>query len=239
MEEKNLIEHLRDLRKVVLASMGWIFLGMVGAWVFGDQLFDIIRAPISPFLKTSEGGLVYTSPMENFFAYVKVALIGGVVLSCPFWMYQIWWFVSPALYRNEKKFALVFVFLGTILFLFGVCFSYFVVYPLMFDFLFSFGSDKDLAMITMSEYLSFFIKTTLLFGIAFEMPLAITGLGLIGVVDSTLLKNNRRYAIFIIAVIAAVLTPPEPFSMVMMWLPLYGLFELSILGLAHLEKKPA
>lgn len=237
MEEKNLIEHLKDLRKVVLMCMLWITVGMIACWAYGEILFDIIRAPISPFLTNSGGGLVYTSPLENFFAYVKVALVGGIILSCPLWIYQIWWFVSPALYREEKKYALFFVFLGSVLFLFGVSFSYFVVYPIMFDFLFSFGGEKDVAMITMSEYLGFFIKTTLLFGLAFEMPLVILGLGLLGFVDSKFLRGSRRHAIFIIALVAAVLTPPDPFSMAMMWVPLYTLFELSILGLAYTEKR--
>lgn len=237
MEEKSLVDHLRDLRSTVIYSMLYIGIGMVVAWIYSEELFDIIRKPISPYLKGSDGGLIYTNIMENFLAYVKVSLIGGVILSCPFWMYQVWNFVSPALYKNEKKFALIFVFFGTVLFLTGVCFSYFLVYPFMFDFLFSFGSGKDQAMITMGEYLGFFFQTTLLFGVAFEMPLVIIILSVLGFVSSEFLKENRRYAVLFIAIISAVLTPPDPLSMMTMLIPLYTLFEVSIFGVKYLEKK--
>lgn len=237
MEEKSLVDHLRDLRNAVLFSMLYISIGMIVAWIYKEELFDIIRKPISPYLTGSGGGLVYTNIMESFMAYVKVSLIGGVILSCPFWMYQIWKFVSPALYKNEKKYALAFVFFGTVLFLTGVSFSYFLVYPFMFDFLFSFGNGKDQAMITISEYLGFFIKTTVLFGVAFEMPLVIMLLGVLGFVSSSFLKENRRYAVLIIAIVSAVLTPPDPLSMMMMLIPLYTLFEISIFGVKYLEAK--
>lgn len=236
MEEKNLIDHLRDLRNVVIFSLIYIGLGMCVAWIYKEEIFDIIRKPISPFLKGSNGGLVYTNIMENFIAYIKVALIGGVILSCPFWMHQLWRFISPALYKNEKKYALGFIFFGTVLFLTGVSFSYFVVFPFMFEFLFSFGSGKDIAMITIGEYLGFFVKTTVLFGVAFEMPLIITVLGMLGFVDSKFLREQRRYAIFIISIVSAVLTPPDPLSMIAMMVPLMTLYELSIISVAYLAK---
>ncbi len=237
MEEKNLIDHLKDLRSMVIFSIVYIIIGMMIAWIFKEQLFDIIRTPISPYLKNSDGGLVYTNITENFVAYIKVSLIGGILISCPFWMHQIWRFVSPALYKNEKKYAALFIFLGTVLFFGGVCFAYFIVYPFMFDFLFSFGSGKDQAMITIGEYLGFFVKTTVLFGFAFEMPLIITVLGVFGLVSSTFLKESRRYAALFISVGSAILTPPDPLSMLMMMLPLYLLFELSILSVSYLETK--
>jgi sec-independent protein translocase protein TatC len=237
VEEKSLVDHLRDLRSAVLYSILYISIGMVVAWIYKEQIFDIIRRPISPYLKGSDGGLVYTNIMENFIAYVKVSLIGGVIISCPFWIYQIWKFISPALYKDEKKYALGFVFFGTVLFLTGVCFSYFLVYPFMFDFLFSFGNGKDQAMITIAEYLGFFIKTTILFGVAFEMPLIITILGVLGFVSSSFLKANRRYAVLLISIASAILTPPDPLSMIMMLIPLYALFEISIFGVKYLEPK--
>ncbi len=237
MEEKSLIDHLKDLKTMVVYSLLYISLGMIVAWIYKEQIFNIIRLPISPYLKGSDGGLIYTNITENFIAYVKVSLIGGVILSCPLWLYQIWRFVSPALYKEEKKFAVLFVFSGTLLFLMGVCFSYFIVYPFMFDFLFSFGSGKDQAMITIGEYLGFFVKTTFLFGLAFEMPLIITILGVLGFVDAKFLKDSRRYAILFIAIGSAILTPPDPFSMLMMMVPMYGLFELSILSVKYLEPK--
>ncbi len=237
MEEKSLVDHLRDLRSVVIYSLIYIVIGMCISWTYREELFDIIRKPISPFLKSSGGGLVYTNIMESFMAYVKVAFVGGVIISCPFWMHQIWRFVSPALYKEEKKSALLFIFFGTVLFIGGICFAYFAVYPFMFEFLFSFGSGKDQAMIKISEYLGFFVQTTLLFGVAFEMPLIITILGILGFVSAKFLRQNRRYAILFISIISAVLTPPDPLSMMMMMIPLCSLFEISIFSVQYLERK--
>lgn len=237
MEEKSLIDHLRDLRSAVVYSIIYIILGMCVAWVYKEELFDIVRQPISPYLKASNGGLVYTNIMESFMAYVKVAFVGGVVISCPLWLHQIWRFISPALYKEEKKSALLFIFFGTVLFVAGILFAYFAVYPFMFEFLLGFGSDKDQAMIKISEYLGFFVQTTLLFGLAFEMPLILTILGILGFVSAKFLKEHRRYAVLFLSIASAVLTPPDPLSMIMMLVPLYTLYELSIFSVQYLEKK--
>ena len=237
MVEKDLVGHLKDLRSAVVFSGIFIGLGMVISWIFKDFLFDIIRRPVSPFLKNSQGGLIYTGVTENFFAYLKISFVGGVVVSCPLWIHQLWRFISPALYAKEKKYALVFVFLGTLLFLSGISFAYFIVYPFIFDFLFSFGSGQDQALITIREYLGFFVKTTLIFGATFEMPLIISMLGVLGIVSSQFLREKRRYAILFIALGSAVLTPPDPLSMLMMMGPLYILYELSILSVYFLESK--
>ena len=237
MVEKDLVGHLKDLQKTVIFSGIFIGLGMVGAWIFKEALFDIIRKPISPFLKNSQGGLIYTGVGENFFAYLKISFVGGVIVSCPLWIHQLWRFISPALYVKEKKYALVFVFLGTFLFLLGVSFAYFIVYPFIFDFLFGFGSGQDQALIAIKEYLGFFVKTTLVFGIVFEIPLIISLLGALGVVSSQFLREKRRHAILFMALGSALLTPPDPLSMLMMMGPLYVLYELSILSVRFLEFK--
>lgn len=237
MVEKDLIDHLRDLRSCVIYSIVFILLGMSVAWIYKELLFDLIRQPISPYLKDSGGGLVYTGIMENFVAYLKVSFVGGVIISCPLWIHQIWRFSSPALYRKEKKYAAVFIFAGTFLFIGGVTFAYYIVYPFMFDFLLGFGNGKDQALITVKEYLGFFVQTTMLFGLAFEMPLIITILGMLGIVSAQFLKERRRYAVLFIALISAVLTPPDPLSMLMMMGPLYLLFELSIISVSLLEPK--
>ncbi len=177
LEEQSLVDHLRELRKrLVYSILGILVFGAL-SWVYKEQLFDVIRKPIEPFLSTEEKGLIYTGLMENFVAYIKISALGGVILSCPFWLYQIWCFMSPALYKSEKKYGVGFILSGTILFLSGVSFVYFLVYPLAFEFLLSFGQGQDTALITVSEYLSFFLKTTFLFGLAFEIPLILTILG--------------------------------------------------------------
>lgn len=204
-------------------------------WGFSTELMNLIRYPITPYLP--EGGLIFTGVMDKFMAHVKVALLGGVIISCPFWVYQLWKFVAPGLYESERKYAGVFILCGSLLFLIGVGFVYFFVYPVAFEFLMGFGDDADKPMIAIGEYLSFFITTTLLFGLAFELPLFLVVLALIGIIDADFLKRNRRYAIVIMAFMAALLTPPDVISMTMMLVPLYVLYESAIVAITVLVKR--
>ncbi len=226
-QQQTLVEHLTDLRKSLLRSVIAVLIGFAGSWIFSEFLFDLIRQPIAPFLK--EGGLVFTAPMDKFLAHIKVSLLAGIIVTCPFWIYQIWRFIAPGLYDNEKKYGVGFIFSGSFLFLTGVCFVYYIVFPMAFDFLMNFGGGTDSAMITIGEYLSFFTTTTLVFGAAFEMPLILTILGMMGVIDHHFLASKRRYAIVILAALSAFITPPDVISMFAMLIPLALLYELSIL----------
>lgn len=237
LPEESLVEHLRELRKRVVYALLGIIIGAGLSWIFKEQLFDLIRKPIEPFLTTEQKGLVYTGLMENFLAYVKVSLLGGVIISCPFWLYHLWQFISPALYKSEKRYAVSFIFVGSALFFLGVTFVYFLVYPIAFDFLLGFGAGKDQALITVGEYLSFFVRTTLLFGVAFEVPLVLTILGIMGLVTADFLAANRRYAFLFLCVLSAVMTPPDPLSMLMMATPLALLYEASIWSIRILVKE--
>ncbi|MGH1469452.1 MAG: twin-arginine translocase subunit TatC [Bdellovibrionales bacterium] len=237
LKEESLVDHLRELRKrLVYGILGIVFCA-AGCWLYKELLFDIIRQPIEPFLSTEQKGLIYTGLMENFIAYVKISLLGGVIVSCPFWMYHIWKFLSPALYKKEKRYGVAFIFSGTALFLTGVSFVYFMVYPLAFDFLLSFGQGQDQALITVNEYLSFFLKTTFLFGLAFEIPLILTILGILGIVSSDFLVENRRYAFLFLSFASALMTPPDPLSMLMMAGPMALLYEISIISIKVLAPK--
>jgi len=235
-DDYTLVEHLTELRDRLIRSIIAVGLLSIVAWNFKEFFFGIIRAPILPYLPNE--GLVYTAPTDKFMAFLKVSFLSGVIMATPVWVYQFWMFIAPGLYKNEKKFGLYFIFFGTLLFLTGVTFVYFVVYPLAFEFLLNFGGDTDKAMITINDYLSFFITTTIVFGLAFELPLVLTLLGIIGLVTQPLLKALRRYAIVLICVMSAVITPPDVMSMVLLVLPLYGLYELSIILVGIFGKKP-
>ncbi len=234
---QTLTDHLTDLRNCLVKSAYGVVVGTLLCWMFSEKMFDIIRAPIAPYLET--GGLVFTNPMDKFMAHIKLAFMGGVMVSCPVWLYQLWSFIAPGLYANEKKYTITFITAGSGLFASGVLFVYFVVFPAAFHFLLTFGGTADKPMITISEYLSFFITTTLVFGAAFELPLVIVLLGMIGVVNSTMLREKRRYAIVAIAAVAAVVTPPDLLSMLLLLIPMWGFYEISILIVALLEKKRA
>lgn len=232
---QSLVEHLTDLRYRLIYSAYGIILGFIACYAFSEKIFDILRTPIQPYLP--EGGLIFTGPMDKFMAHLKISFMAGVVLSCPFWLYQAWLFVAPALYKKEKRFAASFIFAGTGLFVGGVLFTYFVVLPMAFGFLMTYGGPTDKPMISIDQYLSFVTHTALAFGAAFEMPLIISTLGMLGFVSKKFLQEKRRYAVMGISVISAIITPPDLLSMVLMLVPMWGLYEISVLIVGIFEKR--
>lgn len=236
-EGESFVEHLTELRKRLIYVLCIVLAGAGCSWGFSEQIFEILRRPISPYLPSSDGGLVYTGVMEKFISHIKVSFLSGVILTTPLWLYQIWCFVAPGLYKKEKKFALSFLFSGTVLFLLGVSFVYFIVYDIAFNFLMNFGGTVDKPLITIGEYLSFFSMTTLLFGVAFEVPLILVILGVMGVIDDQLLQRKRKYAIVLMAIGSALVTPPDPLSMLMLMLPLLILYEVSVVLVKILGRK--
>jgi len=230
-----MIEHLVELRDRIIKSLYGILAGMLLCWSVSEKIFDLVRAPIAAYLPT--GGLFFTAPMDKFLAHIRLSLFAGVIISAPFWIYQIWKFVAPALYSKEKKYAMGFIFSGTGLFAVGVSFSYFVVFPMAFKFLMTFGGDADKPMITIDHYLSFVTTTALAFGVSFELPLILVILGMMGIISQQNLKDKRRYAILGLAVMAAILTPPDLLSMLMMLVPMLFLYEISVILVGVFERK--
>jgi len=223
----SMVGHLTELRKRIIYIFYSIFAGFLASWSVSEKIFDIARKPIEAFLPT--GGLVFTAPMDKFLAHLKVSLLSSVIISSPLWVYQIWKFIEPGLYKDEKKFGYVFIFFGSTLFTVGVSFVYFVVYPMAFKFLMNFGGGTDQPMITMSEYLSFFTTTTIIFGLAFEMPLFLSILGKLGIINRAFLRKYRRFAVVLLAALSALFTPPDVVSMLLMMGPMLTLYEISIL----------
>lgn len=236
-EEKNmsLIEHIGELRFRITRAAYGIFFGMCLAWGFSEKLFDLIRKPIQPYLPG--GGLVYTGPIDKFMAHIKIAFVAGLIVSAPWWLYQLWKFISPALYKNEKKMATGFIFFGTFQFILGVLFSYYVVLPMAFHFLMNFGGSIDKPMITIDQYLGFFTQTAVVFGLTFEMPVVISFLGMMGLVSKRFLKEKRKYAVVGITAVSAVAAPPDALSMVLLMVPLWVMYEISIVVVGLFEKK--
>ncbi len=235
LKNQSMMDHLVELRSGLIKSLYGILAGMILCWSVSEKLFDIIRKPIAAYLPT--GGLFFTAPMDKFLAHVRISLFGGVILSSPLWIYQIWKFVAPGLYSKEKKYAVGFIFSGTALFAIGVSFAYFVVFPMAFKFLMTFGGDADKPMITIEHYLSFVTTTALAFGASFELPLILVILGMMGVISQKTLKEKRRFAIVGLAILSAILTPPDLLSMLMMMAPMVVLYELSVILVGIFERK--
>jgi Twin arginine targeting (Tat) protein translocase TatC len=232
---QSLIEHLGELRTRLVRCVFILFVATGVAYGFSEKIFNFVRAPIAPYLPG--GGLIFTGPMDKFIAHLKLSFVCGIIISCPLWLYQVWLFVAPGLYQKEKRYTAGFIVSGTGLFLLGAAFSYWIAMPMAFQFLMNYGGDIDKPMISIDQYMGFFTQLCLMFGVAFELPLIIVVLGMMGIVSQAFLRKNRRYAIMTIAVIAAVITPPDLLSMVMMLAPMVVLFEAAVIIVGIFEKK--
>lgn len=231
----SLVDHLTELRDRLIKSAYAIAITTVICFLFHEQLFNIVRGPVAQHLP--DGGLVFTNPMDKFLAHMKLSAVCGIIFACPAWIYQVWMFVAPGLYAHEKKYSLAFIAAGVGLFITGVCFAYFLVLPMAFEFLFNFGGGVDKPMITISEYMSFFATMILVFGASFELPLILVILGVLGLVSSQTLREKRRYAIVALATVSAVITPPDVLSMLMLLVPLSVLYEISIIVVRLVERQ--
>ena len=234
-QQMSLTDHLTELRKRIVNSLIALLVFTAVAYQYSKELFDFIRKPIQKYLP--EGGLVYTAPMDKFMAHFKLSLVAGLIASCPFWLYQLWKFVAPGLYKNEQKYMTSFITLGSFFFISGAAFSYYIALPMTFDFLFSFGGDQDKAMITIDHYLDFVSQFAIMFGLSFELPLILTILAMAGLVSQKFLIDKGRYAVMILAIVAALITPPDIMSMAIMLVPLIALYYLGILMVGFVQKK--
>ena len=239
MDEKKLplTGHLQELRRRLILSFIAVGIGFGACYTFSQSLFEVLAAPL---LKVMPAGssLVFTSVAEAFFTYMKVGFIGGLILASPYVLYQVWAFVAPGLYRHEKKYIVPFVFLGSFFFTLGIVFAYVVVLPVGYRFFLGYATDFIKPLPSIKEYLSFSIKFLLAFGLVFEFPVVLLILAKIGVIDARTMARYRRYAILLIFIFAAVMTPPDLISQLLMALPLMALYELSILLAKLFGKRP-
>jgi sec-independent protein translocase protein TatC len=224
----SLTDHLMELRKRLVRSVIILLVGFGVCYYYKDFIFDIVTRPLVQVLPKNSY-LIYTGLTEAFFVYMKLAFFASLIITCPLIIYQIWRFISPALHSTEKKYVLPFVFFSTLLFISGVLFGYFIALPPAFEFFVSFNNQYLQSMISFSDYISLFVTFLLGFGLSFELPVFMFFLAKLGIVNSQLLSRQRKYAILIIFIVAAILTPsPDALSQILMAIPLMFLYELSI-----------
>jgi sec-independent protein translocase protein TatC len=228
--------HLDELRRRLIVCFVSVGVGFVACYFFKVELFYILVAPLQKVMKSGET-LIYTHLPEAFFTFLKTAFIGGLMLASPIIIYQFWMFIAPGLYDREKRLLVPILFLSVLFFVGGALFGYFIVFPYGFQFFLSFATDTIRPMPSMKEYLGFASKLLLAFGLIFELPLVITFLARLGIVTVDFLKKNRKYAILLFFVTAAVLTPPDVVTQFMMAMPMIALYEVSILGARIFGKK--
>jgi sec-independent protein translocase protein TatC len=231
--------HLEELRSRLIRILAAVGIGFLVSYAFKEWLFKVITRPLAGVLPP-HSFMIYTGLPEAFFIYMKLAFFASLFLTSPYTLYQIWKFISPGLYRREKKYVVPFILSSTTLFISGVLFGYFIALPPAFSFFVSFSSDFLKPMFSLKEYLSLSLKFLLGFGVSFELPVFIFFMTKIGIVNSRMLSKQRRYAILIIFIVAAILTPsPDAVTQTLMALPLMFLYEISIFVAKFAEKKPS
>ena len=228
--------HLEELRKRLIVCFVAVGIGFLLSYGFKEYLFQILVHPLVKVMKPGDS-LIFTGLPEAFFTYLKVAFLAALMLAAPIIIYQFWMFVAPGLYDREKRLMLPIVFLSSVFFIGGALFGYFIVFPWGFKFFLGFATETIRPMPSMKEYLGFSAKLLLAFGLVFELPLVLTFLARLGIVSVEFLKKNRKYALLLFFVGAALLTPPDVVTQIMMAMPLMVLYEISILGARMFGKK--
>lgn len=239
-----LIEHLLELRTRLMWSVGAFAIAFMVCYYFSTAIYGFLARPLAEILMEQGGErrMIFTALYEAFFTYLKVAFFGAVFFSFPMWATQLWLFIAPGLYRSEKRAIYPFLLASPILFTMGAALAYYFIFPLAWRFFISFETPTGAGGIPVqleakvSEYLSLVMHMILAFGVAFQLPVALTLMAKVGIVSVDGLKRGRRYAIVGMFVAAAILTPPDVISQVGLAVPLIILYELSILAATWMNR---
>ena len=221
-------DHLEELRFRVMRCLMVFMVGFAGCYFIADPILAVLRKPLFAVLPPEQRKLYFTSLFENFMTHLKIAGVASLFLLSPFYFYQLWKFISPGLHEREKKMVIPFVASATLFFAAGGCFAYFVLFPVGFHFFVTYGAPTDVPLLTIDSYYGTCLKLLLLFGLAFELPVLISLLGYLGLVDAIMLRKQRRTAIIAISVISALFAPPDAISMLILAAPLVLMYEGSI-----------
>lgn len=237
-DAETFISHLIELRDRLLRMVAGMLVAFVALFPFANKIYTLLAHPL--LAKLPHGGqMIATAVTTPFFVPMKVAMLAAIVLSLPFTLYQIWAFVAPGLYRHEKKFAVPLIVMSTLLFLAGMAFAYFVVFPIVFGFIAHAAPEGVAVMTDIENYLDFVMTMFLAFGTAFEVPVVVVLLVTFGAVSIDTLKSIRSYVVVGAFVVGAIFTPPDVVSQFMLALPLWLLYEAGILVARLMGTKPA
>jgi sec-independent protein translocase protein TatC len=228
LAEGSLISHLVELRDRLVRALIAVAIAFVPCAIWSKELFTLVADPLSKQLPEGTT-MIATNPIATFMGPLKLAILTALFLAVPVVLYQLWAFIAPGLYRHEKRFAIPLVVSSIVLFYAGAAFAYFIVFPLMFQFLAANAPEGVQMMTDMSQYLDFVVFLFFAFGAAFEIPVATVLLAATGLVKIETMTKNRGYVVIGIFVVAAFLTPPDALSQSFMAVPMYLLYELGII----------
>ena len=244
-KHSSFVDHLTELRSRLLKSLVFLLIFFIICYFFAENIYSFLVAPYADAVRddSSERRLIYTALHETFITYLKLSFFTAMLVTSPIIITQIWKFVAPGLYKNEKKALLPYLIATPILFLLGSMLVYYLIMPLAIKFFLTFETIGDINGLPIqleakvNEYLSLIMRLIFAFGISFQLPVLLSLLARIGVVDSEYLKKRRKYVVVIIFAVAAILTPPDPITQIGLGIPLLILYELSILSVKIIEKK--
>lgn len=232
----SLFDHLAELRTRLISSIISVVVLFLIFLLLSEQLVTFLRVPLEQALPDTAAALHFTSPMEVFLANLKISFLTAIVFACPVWLYHFWRFIEPGLLKEERKYIFPFMLASIALFLLGVLFCYYVILPLALEFLISIGLKVGTPIITVADYVSLLVILIFSFGLIFETPLILVLLGILDLVDARSLREYRKIVLVGVVLLAAFLTPPDPVSQIGLAVPIYLMYELSIIILATLKK---
>ena len=244
-DKTGFISHLAELRKRLIHCLIFLFATFVICYFFSEYIYGFLVEPYSSAVKDdgTERRLIFTALQETFLTYLKVSFFAAFFITSPFVLVQIWKFIAPGLYKHEKSSLIPYLVITPILFLLGGMLVYYLIMPLAIKFFLSFESSGAITNLPIqleakvNEYLSLIMKLIFAFGLSFQLPVVLSLLARIGIIDSKFLKERRKYVVVIIFAAAAILTPPDPVTQIGLALPLLILYELSIFSVIMIEKK--
>ena len=245
IKQTSFVSHLTELRSRLIKSLIYLFIFFIICYYFSENIYSFLINPYAEAVKNDEISrrMIFTALHETFITYLKVSFFAAIFISSPIILSQIWKFVAPGLYKNEKKAFLPYLIATPTLFLLGGMLVYYLIMPLAIKFFLTFETSAQINNLPIqleakvNEYLSLIMRLIFAFGISFQLPVLLSLLARVGFINSEYLKKRRKYVVILIFAVAAILTPPDPITQIGLGIPLLILYELSILAVKIIEKK--